>query len=632
MHTTDKEKFQEIKKYCKIVYNDVTGKETDNMGVVFPYGCVNLILGIEDESDITTTLDNLKSNDFGIDGFFIDHDKKEIIFLQFKAAESAGDQNIENKDLSYFDDIEKRLEAINQLHSNWRVNEIRDYFIEYRKDYKIRKLFCCVSNKNLENQKNLYSNIEFFVLDDIYEKYDYKASEDRKNPAEFIINFEEPENKHNGGVKGELFYYTPNKQRGKKTSFGIINGKEVIRLMETYGVSLFDKNIRYFLRNTSINKDMKGTIITKPKDFYYYNNGITVTCIKSEKKGEYGLNLSLPQIINGAQTLSSIFNVYQEYKNKGKDLEYYKDIKLLAMVIEVSKDEDKEFSKNITKYRNANNPIRLSDYKGNCKIQEKIQQEMYELGYFYMIKRGEDGAYLKGNSIEHNVIKNYKYTEELKNNFKALKLRLENVGTIMTAYKGNPLLAKQSPVAIFEEGNYKNIFGDNLKDFTKNAIKEIIIVSRIKKIIEDVSKIDRDTIDYKDKKRLEKVYDPYYLNYAKSKSSSDGERLMDFMGYLKNGKFIILAGISYMWKLLDLKENEEGLLKKEYLNQYENIEYWDEKILRMIYRMLRVIDDVYKNEKSKITFINYVRKKEIWENVKSELKELETRDRDEFRL
>jgi hypothetical protein len=48
--------------------------------------------------------------------------------------------------------------------------------------------------------------------------------------------------------------------------------------------------------------------------------------------------------------------------------------------------------------------------------------------------------------------------------------------------------------------------------------------------------------------------------------------------------------------------------------------------------MLRVIDDVYKNEKSKITFINYVRKKEIWENVKSELKELETRDRDEFRL
>jgi hypothetical protein len=28
-----------------------------------------------------------------------------------------------------------------------------------------------------------------------------------------------------------------------------------------------------------------------------------------------------------------------------------------------------------------------------------------------------------------------------------------------------------------------------------------------------------------------------------------------------------------MWKLLDLKENEEGLLKKEYLNQYENISY-----------------------------------------------------------
>jgi hypothetical protein len=62
---------------------------------------------------------------------------------------------------------------------------------------------------------------------------------------------------------------------------------------------------------------------------------------------------------------------------------------------------------------------------------------MYELDYFYCIKRGEDKIYLRSKASEtHNVIGDYEYKEELKNNYKQLNLKLENILSIMTAYYG----------------------------------------------------------------------------------------------------------------------------------------------------------------------------------------------------
>ena len=222
-----------------------------------------------------------------------------------------------------------------------------------------------------------------------------------------------------------------------------------------------------------------------PEEFYYYNNGITITCIEYNKIGKNKVKLITPQVINGAQTLNSIYKTYIENENsksKGKDKgdNHYEKIKVLAMLIEVPKNEN-DFVKNITTYRNANNPIRLSDYKGNCPIQENIQKEMYKLGYFYMIKRGEDKEYLKVNDepIKHNVIDNFKYEEKLKNNFKTLKLKIEHIATIMTAYNGDPVLAKQSPSSIFaNDDNYKKVF--------LNSIAELYgIVVQDEELVED---------------------------------------------------------------------------------------------------------------------------------------------------
>jgi hypothetical protein len=159
MYKTDKEKFQEIKKYCKTVYNDVTGKEADNMGLCFPYGATKLLFG--DNNDITETLDNLKVKDFGIDGFFIDTNKKEIIFLQFKAVESFDNNNLKDIDLRDFKHVDHRIEELDKQHNNFRVNEIRRQFLEYKEEgYDVKKYFVVnyiLDEKKIEEKHNVIS-------------------------------------------------------------------------------------------------------------------------------------------------------------------------------------------------------------------------------------------------------------------------------------------------------------------------------------------------------------------------------------------------------------------------------------------------------------------------------------------
>jgi hypothetical protein len=403
--------------------------------------------------------------------------------------------------------------------------------------------------------------------------------------------------------------------------------------MKKYGASLFDRNVRYFLGNTTINKDIKKTVNEHPEEFYYYNNGITITCIEYNKIGKNKVKLITPQVINGAQTLNSIYKTYIENENsksKGKDKgdNHYEKIKVLAMLIEVPKNEN-DFVKNITTYRNANNPIRLSDYKGNCPIQENIQKEMYKLGYFYMIKRGEDKEYLKVNDepIKHNVIDNFKYEEKLKNNFKTLKLKIEHIATIMTAYNGDPVLAKQSPSSIFaNDDNYKKVFGDKSRVMTADKVKEIIIVALIYNIIYTASTINIDTDKEDEKKILNIMYDSVYINYIDEKQKD----IENFVEYLKYGKFAILAGISYMWDKIKLKE--DNILQKRYLNQYSEKTFWEDSIYKMIHRMLRVIDSVYQNKQGSGNFINYSKKDEFWNKLKEALNKLENKDKEDFKL
>ncbi|AJJ47755.1 AIPR family protein [Francisella tularensis] len=78
------------------------------------------------------------------------------------------------------------------------------------------------------------------------------------------------------------------------------------------------------------------------------------------------LILDKPQVINGAQTVTSVY----EALNRKDDIHKNK-LHLMVRVIQTTKDEQAGFSKNVTKYNNSQNKIELQDHYANQPIHKK---------------------------------------------------------------------------------------------------------------------------------------------------------------------------------------------------------------------------------------------------------------------
>jgi AIPR protein len=88
-----------------------------------------------------------------------------------------------------------------------------------------------------------------------------------------------------------------------------VNVRHVAEMYEAGGVRLFARNVRGFLENTPINRNMEATLEREPEFFWYYNNGITIICDDAQRLSRGGrdiIRVVNPQIINGQQTTRTL--------------------------------------------------------------------------------------------------------------------------------------------------------------------------------------------------------------------------------------------------------------------------------------------------------------------------------------
>lgn len=100
-------------------------------------------------------------------------------------------------------------------------------------------------------------------------------------------------------------------------------------------ISLLYDNVRGYLEETSFNKNIRNTLKENYMDFFMFNNGITVTAeeITSEPKNsneKYLFTLKNYQIVNGGQTIRTIFSYLNEVKENGDNL-FYRNTYILVM-------------------------------------------------------------------------------------------------------------------------------------------------------------------------------------------------------------------------------------------------------------------------------------------------------------
>jgi hypothetical protein len=222
---------------------------------------------------------------------------------------------------------------------------------------------------------------------------------------------------------------------------------QIARMYENAGIRLFARNVRGFLGNTQINRNMKDTLDNEPEFFWYYNNGVTIVCDSAEQVSRSGnkvLRLVNPQIINGQQTTRTLHECAAKSSKAT----------VLVRVISVPRDTELDAQRfeslvsRIVAATNWQNAIRASDLMANDRRQVELERNLRKLDYQYLRKRQSKGEARRNAGVKHRFI-----------------ITKEELAQVVAACDLDPLVVREGKEQLFEESYYGNVFPKSDPDY-----------------------------------------------------------------------------------------------------------------------------------------------------------------------
>lgn len=198
-----------------------------------------------------------------------------------------------------------------------------------------------------------------------------------------------------------LFQYDGGK---KEAIVCAIKGNELSNIYHRSGVgdNLFNANIRSALKKGTINKEIANTAGNKDGavNFFFYNNGVTATCTDYDFISDNKIKARNLQIVNGAQTVSSISRVLKDNPNPNLYV-------LLRLIATHEKYGHKsEFANKLIRFQNTQNPVKDSDFFSNDDIQVWLSANLPKMSeksairkFWYEHKRGVESLQSKGKRL-----------------------------------------------------------------------------------------------------------------------------------------------------------------------------------------------------------------------------------------
>lgn len=362
----------------------------------------------EEEDIIETKI--VDYNDLGIDAFEIYEDTHDIYLIQnkyYNENSSITREYVENDFL---------LRAIGALENGTyrKSEELQNAFTKMKDTYDdfsvYLQLFVTNNKRNQAadeytkkfNQAHPQYHAKIFYLDDIEEKYYGEAKVSEKVLTVNIASIN----------KGTILsinsdaYKLENNTDARYVFAPIVSVFKIYRDALEKQYPIFDKNIREYLGNKGINKHIYTTLLDSEerKNFFYYNNGITIICdkIKPIKTQNSGINsnalfeIDNPQIVNGCQTVNSI---YEALSNISVDKleDEFKDTFVMLKILEINRADDKEHSlyEKIVKYNNSQNAIDEKAFTANVNDFLRLQTEFRKKGFLLLVKQSDKNKFSK---------------------------------------------------------------------------------------------------------------------------------------------------------------------------------------------------------------------------------------------
>lgn len=352
--------------------------------------------------------------DGGIDAYFIDHDKKSIVFIQSKFRTTQ--ENFENKEISYDEilkmDVDRIVDGyrmdedgtsynskiLNMMDKISSIPDIGRYSyevillanIKQRKESKLRRLTGGFAAK-IYNYESCYSTLLFPVITGCY----FNADEININLS--LANKE--------GNEGRISYTVQTEFSDCKIMVTFAPLIEIAKILYKYKNSILKFNPRCYLglKNNGINLKIENTIkYKKTNEFALFNNGITILSDKTQFNSQIALKdsaqliITNPQIINGGQTSYTLSALYEECLEKD-DFSAFDNKEVLVKIITFFNDGSEEdqqkklmLIEDLSRATNEQSVVKESDRRSNDRVLINYQKNIFhDFGYFYNRKRGE---------------------------------------------------------------------------------------------------------------------------------------------------------------------------------------------------------------------------------------------------
>lgn len=195
---------------------------------------------------------------------------------------------------------------------------------------------------------------------------------------------------------------TPSSLVGFAGLQSIIELREQLENADVEESDLFEENVRGFLKKSSTNKAVQETLEEEPGLFGIYNNGIVITAedILFERKTNE-VKLKHPSVVNGCQTVNSIWTVYSKKKLELESADFHSwchnnffqgfvPVKIICpgKISSESKIETAQLKNTIVLAANSQNGIKQTDFYCLQDYLPKLQAYALSKGIYVKLKRG----------------------------------------------------------------------------------------------------------------------------------------------------------------------------------------------------------------------------------------------------
>ncbi|MDA0866244.1 MAG: AIPR family protein [Cyanobacteria bacterium] len=325
----------------------------------FYFAAMELLFSLQEDEIVDSITDTkflklsgkASGRDGGIDAIYIDHSTSipEVNILNFKHTEKfeiAKENNFPGGEIdavvnsinSIYDQDEDFLKPLNPLLKG-KIREIWDLW-DVEGELKFKLHFCSNFKNGFEKSEKArledstikkYRNFEikYQLISDFIERIFSK--EKVRIDAKIKAIDKKYFNKSDGEISALIAYFDARDLirivvDNEDVRSNADMDKEEYEDLKNLSISedAFEENVRLNLKNSSINKSIKATALSdENKNFFYYNNGITITCelfSYAEKRSPI-VTLENIQVVNGAQTLYSLHEAFQEDSTKVEDIE-----------------------------------------------------------------------------------------------------------------------------------------------------------------------------------------------------------------------------------------------------------------------------------------------------------------------